>query len=520
MKDLILDEKMKKFDIDIDIVVATVPRRFRGASFPDAAQLPESLGRLKAVCQHAGFSCKTFDFSIKYFRKSFVKQKIFYELEKWLVDNIKKPYEDTPLSSEARTFWDNILEEWADTIASVNPEWFGPSIFADECTKAAHDLCKVLKRKHPNIKIVIGGLAVQNGVGRRDNKGYRTGDLFMDNNLCDAFITGEGEESLVEMLKGNMDYPGINDYEPRQIKELASFPFPDYSDCNFNDYIVPDPSDLTQAYMPQIVISFSRGCPMPCNFCEVKYYHAKYVQREPLNTAREMIHHYHTYGTKRFFFSDNLLNARPKQLKMFLQALIKWQEDNDVKFEMESMFIIKPESKFPEEMFELMKKAGINVAIYGVETGSQAVRDAMRKMYTDEDLYYTINMCLKYDIQPSTMIIVGYPSETDEDFQKTLELLRYYAPKTPDDPKRDMFVITPFGIDIYSDINQDSASFGIERDEDDDWTSPHTSWKEACSRAIEAWKVLEKLGYDINDTELGIKNSGEEWEKIIQGRKE
>ena len=476
-----------------DITIVTIPRRFKGSSFHDAAQLPEALGRLKSVVEQAGFSCFTLDLSIKYFRKAFVRQDVFYEIEKWLVDCMKQPWIDKPLHEHTRKFWDDMLDYWCDEIAKSKPQWLGVSIFADECTKAAYDLCTRLRQKSPEIKIVLGGFAVQNGVGRRDNKGYRTGDLFRDKNLCDGFIVGEGDYALVEFLNGNLNYPGINAYNAKQIVDLTNLPFADYTDLNFNEYVLPNPDDLNKPYRPVIVITQSRGCPMPCTFCEVKYYHSR--------------------------------NANTKRLKVMLEHLIEWQEANNVQFEFSSMFIILSKEKFPEEMFPLLKRAGFYSCIYGVETGSQEVRDAMRKMYKEEDLYYTIDMCLKYGIEPGCMIIVGYPAETEADFQKTLDLLRHYAPTgrpedaEMDDLKNGMFTITPMMIEVYSDVNQNPDEFGIQIDmtkEYDEWDSGYCTYRDAAKRALIAWKLLEELGYVVNDTERGIKNSGAEWEKIIQ----
>ena len=54
--------------------------------------------------------------------------------------------------------------------------------------------------------------------------------------IIDAHIKGDGEESLVELLKGNLDYAGINGEQPTQIKNLDTLAFPDYSDYELSFY--------------------------------------------------------------------------------------------------------------------------------------------------------------------------------------------------------------------------------------------------------------------------------------------
>ncbi len=61
-----------------------------------------------------------------------------------------------------------------------------------------------------------------------------------------------------------------------------------------------------------------------------------------------------------------------------------------------------------------------------VQAGSNAVLDKMNRKYTREDYIKKVEMMRSIvpEITISTDIIVGFPSETNEDFEQTLELLR------------------------------------------------------------------------------------------------
>jgi radical SAM superfamily enzyme YgiQ (UPF0313 family) len=50
----------------------------------------------------------------------------------------------------------------------------------------------------------------------------------------------------------------------------------------------------------------------------------------------------------------------------------------------------------------------------------------MNKKFTNEDLDYTMSMLEKYNITCSFLMIVGYPTETDIDFQETLDMFTRY----------------------------------------------------------------------------------------------
>ena len=86
-------------------------------------------------------------------------------------------------------------------------------------------------------------------------------------------------------------------------------------------------------------------------------------------------------------------------------------------------FICRSEGQMPEEDWELTAKSGAKRLLIGIESGSERVRDHMRKKFTNEDMWFTFKMAVKYNIQVLVLTIVGYPTETTEDFQETLNMV-------------------------------------------------------------------------------------------------
>ena len=39
-------------------------------------------------------------------------------------------------------------------------------------------------------------------------------------NLIDHYVVGEGEDTIIELLKGNLNFPGIDGSLPKQVKSL------------------------------------------------------------------------------------------------------------------------------------------------------------------------------------------------------------------------------------------------------------------------------------------------------------
>lgn len=70
-----------------------------------------------------------------------------------------------------------------------------------------------------------------------------------------------------------------------------------------------------------------------------------------------------------------------------------------------------------------MKKAGCKVISYGLESGSDNVLKLMRKGYTSESAERVIRDTFRAGIYTIFNIIVGYPGETEDDFNETNDFL-------------------------------------------------------------------------------------------------
>ena len=80
----------------------------------------------------------------------------------------------------------------------------------------------------------------------------------------------------------------------------------------------------------------------------------------------------------------------------------------------------------PEEDFKLASVAGSKSWSVGVESGSERLRNEIKKKFSNDDLDHSISMLLKYNIQQKWLLMVGYPGETEQDFQETKDLIMRY----------------------------------------------------------------------------------------------
>lgn len=131
----------------------------------------------------------------------------------------------------------------------------------------------------------------------------------------------------------------------------------------------------------------------------------------------------------------------------------------------------------------------------GVESGSQVVRDHMRKVFTDIDLDYTIEECLKNKIQCILLFMVGYPTETEEDFEDTLKILYRYKNYAKNISLRVSWRVGIVG--SGTELEAEMTSVGYEIDHNNEWSTKHVDILVSARRYKQFKYVAECLGYEM-----------------------
>lgn len=391
-----------------DIVFLTLPRLELRSPITAPALL-------KACVENEGFSAYCIDLNLDLWLR--------LDSEKyghvWFDTDLTFRHEDKFIP-----FWNDVIlpcaENWLQLIQEKNPRWIGITVFSQRSKWVTIQLCKLLRERMPTVKIVTGGPYSE----------QVSPSLFKDK-LADAYVVGEGEEAIVHVLKENFDSPGINGRPPVQNSDLNSIPIPNYDDFHldkypktWNDPRIKDPTRMGTDF---VYITGSRGCVRKCEFCDVTSIWPKYRIRSGQSIAKEIEVQNRRYGSKRFLFTDSLLNGSVKQLEDLCFALINSREQGLISPVLwQGQFIARPESHMHDQAYELMKKAGCFFVSIGVESGSEKVRNDMRKLFDNDALDYTFRSCAKYGIEMAWLLLVGYPTETESDFQETLNLLEKY----------------------------------------------------------------------------------------------
>lgn len=318
-----------------------------------------------------------------------------------------------------------LLNSIVNEIKNFNPDIILVSVFSYMQYSLAVNFLKTVRKLLPDIKILAGGPGVGIGLDNISN-----GSKFLKQDLVDYYCLGEGDEVLLEFLQGNQDLLGINSKKYNteswvpQIDDLDSkYVVPSYQNIPLHNY-----HNLENKSSAVFSLSTSRGCVRDCSFCDVGATWKKFRFRSGYNVAQEVLKHHREVGAVHFTIVDSLINGSLKSFADFNQEMIKVKQEHPTldKFSYNGMFIVRDRSTHKEDLFRLMKQAGCESLAIGVETGSDRLRADMNKKFTNEDLDYHLEMSDKYGIRNNLFMFVGYPTETDEDFEQSLNMLDRY----------------------------------------------------------------------------------------------
>jgi tRNA-2-methylthio-N6-dimethylallyladenosine synthase len=171
-------------------------------------------------------------------------------------------------------------------------------------------------------------------------------------------------------------------------------------------------------------ISITKGCDNFCTFCVVPYTRGREVSREPDNIlleARDLA----SRGAKEIWLlgqNVNSYNAKGYGFYELLQDMVKVDGLERIRF-------TSPHpNDWNNELSDLMaaEKKICNQLHIPFQAGSSRMLEEMHRGHTLEEYLEKIRYMRKVNptLELSTDIIVGFPTETEEEFQQTLDVVR------------------------------------------------------------------------------------------------
>lgn len=485
----------------LDILLINIP--ISGLQYP-----PAGTSLIKGSLDTAGFNSQIIDFNLDLYNKSGENYSEFFD---YLAGTIE-------LDEKKQKIIDLIFDQWVQQVLDINPSWVGISVFTFQCQFSTKKFLNKLRPMYKG-KIVIGGAGIStNGIASKFND---FGAELLDQNLIDNFIRGDGEYALIELLKDNTNYPGINNDTYKQLS-LDDLPFPNYEDLINLNYQYND----NQKLLP---INGSRGCVRKCTFCDIHEHWKQFTFRSGRVLAEEMIFNYEKHGVTMFTFTDSLINGSMKAFRELLVTLIKYYEDNNLNygfFRFNGQFICRNSKQQLDEDYELMAKAGCDHVLIGVETGSDKVRNDMKKQFTNDELKHVLKQFEKNNINTFFSMICGYPTETLDDHQQTLDMFTEFQPYALSGTINGLNLGTTLSVDEGTPLYKEMTDLGVMHlvDNSDrvgiNWINlhnPELTLLERLRRRIELQEHVTNLGYYVWNGDSHLRRLLANYEKIKNG---
>jgi radical SAM superfamily enzyme YgiQ (UPF0313 family) len=283
------------------------------------------------------------------------------------------------------------------------------------------ELIQDIRNEFPDAFLVLGG---EHGSGFPD--------FSMEQAPLDAVVTGEGEETIVELLanleskKPIKDLAGIafrdenglikvNERRAR-IKEIDSIPWPAWDLFDIETYNkVNQPHGSSQGnFMPMLA---TRGCPFSCTFCTSPVmWTTAWIPRDVKNVVDEMETYHKKYGATDFQFEDLTAIVRKDWIADFCDEIIT----RDLKFTFQMPSGTRSEG-IDLEIGEKLKAAGCHEFAFAPESGDPRVLKAIKKKVSLPAMFESARAAMKAGINVGCFFIIGFP---EDDYKS---VLRTYA---------------------------------------------------------------------------------------------
>jgi len=260
---------------------------------------------------------------------------------------------------------------------------------------------KHLKRKNPNLLLAVCGCMMQ----REDIREvvlskYRHVDLiFGTNNI----------HKLPQLIRRHLESGKI------------------IVDINEENREIEESIDANRKYSFKAFVNIMYGCNNFCTYCIVPYTRGRERSREPDNILEE-IRILAQNGCKEVTLLGQNVNSYGKTLDRDYTFADLLREVNEIKGIERIRFMTSHPKDISDDLIECFGSLGklCEQLHLPIQSGSNSILKKMNRKYTREDYLNIVGKIRKTnpDIVITTDLIVGFPGETEEDFQDTLDLVK------------------------------------------------------------------------------------------------
>lgn len=297
-------------------------------------------------------------------------------------------------------------------IEDFNPGIVGISIMSTKAIRDAKRISETVKSCH--IPVVWGGTLVS------------ASPTFMLSSGCmDYVVVGEGELTMLALIDT------LNEGTPlREVKGLAFIEngkavvndyreFAHPAELPIIDWSLTNPAKYFRSFFAcnkMMYLYGSKGCPGQCTFCTNEEYNRSTCRTRPIENLLTEIEHLVTkHGMDGVYFTDEYVCKTKPEMHVFCDHL----RNTGLKFVWGATTKI---NDFSEEDFKYMYDSGCRWLFFGIESGSKERLKLIKKGIAYDKIVKTVANCHLSGIVPITGYMIGFPDETEDELQQTINL--------------------------------------------------------------------------------------------------
>jgi radical SAM superfamily enzyme YgiQ (UPF0313 family) len=354
-------------------------------------------------------------------------------------------------------------------------------------------MSRAVKARRPDLPVIWGGWHPS-----------LFGRECLDEPSVDVTVQAQGEATFAEIVerlargesldgcagcwhRGADGAPRAN--PPRSMDDLTTFrPF-DYT-------LLPVERYYDLKGKRQLDYITSQGCFFRCAFCADPFvYGRKWKAIPPERVGAEIEAAWRRWPFDDVNFQDETFFTYPEHVAGVADEFIRRR----LPITWAATMRADQCARLPDDIFDKCRRSGLRRVLVGVESGSPDTLKRIRKDITLEQVFFTAERCRKAGVRIQFPFIVGFPGESEESVQASLDVAKRLREMSPDFETH-VFYFKPYP---GSTITQDAVSSGyalpctLDEWSSFDYVTSTSPWiSPERFQKVERFKFYQQLAWD------------------------
>ena len=306
----------------------------------------------------------------------------------------------------------------AQMAKSFNPDIIGFSSMTHEFS-TFRDLVSFIRKTCPDALYLSGGPLAT----------YNYEEIF-ETCQIDFALRYEAEITLIQLIESF--YEGVEPHlvdgivykkngglqvNPQQqfIENLDQLPIPAWDLIDIRRYSSISNWNGVQKEKVYAPVMTSRGCPYRCSYCH-SMFGKKYRTRSSDHILKELRYLHDSFGVREIHFIDDVFNLLKERTQEICQKII----DSGMRLALAFPNGVRADI-MTDEILDYLKRAGTYKINYAIETVTPRLQSEIKKYLNLEKTKKIIDTTSKQGIITFGFFMLGFPTETREEIQNTID---------------------------------------------------------------------------------------------------